>query len=628
MRLLRSIWLLLACTIVQYEAVAQACTGYVLYKEDFGGDNSSPSMGGPLPAGETSYHYTTDIPVEDGQYGIRKEVEGHPESWLRGSDHTGNGGYMMVVNASYDAGLFFQSKIDGLCPGSSFYFSTWVANLESKQAHGPLDPNLKFVILRASDSSEIAEYQTGTLARYNTLTWEEYGIHFTLPAGESSLILQMFNNQPGGDGNDLVLDDIEFSLCGPAVDIQQVGTYQQTHDVCAGSPISFKATVESGFYHQPQYQWQFSRDNIHWTDIAGAVTTDYDIHSSQFPDSGWYRFLAAEKGNLGSPYCRIASQSIPLNVFSPQSSYIISNSPVCEGDSLFLYVPDALEYQWTGPGGFSSKEQHLVFDPVNAAQEGMYAITRLTRGGCIDHAEQSVTVQSNDLVVSLEGDSLLCEGRPIFLDASNDGATYLWNTGATTPGIPVQSEGFYQVTVSKGACRRSDAVIVRSIKIPVADLGNDTTVCLGESFMLDATFPDVERYRWQDGSDSAVHAVTQSGTYSVTISNYCGTAQDAVNVQVENCADHLLFPTAFSPNHDGQNDFFRPRVFIEVEDYRIEIFDRWGRAVFQSRDPLSGWDGTYKGKNVPMGAYVWTVRYTRHRDGHPLTESGSITLIR
>lgn len=628
----KGIWLLagcLACTMINLtKASCQACTGYVLYKQDFGGDVTSPAMGAPLPDSVTNYIYTTAVPVEDGYYGIRKRVTGHTDTWFQApSDHDGNG-YMMLINASFDPGLFYQTRIDGLCQGSSFYFSAWIANLMKLGDSGPLDPNIRFVIRNVSDSTIIAEYTTGTLQRFSSFTWVQYGINFKLPPGQSSVILQMFNNQTGGNGNDLVLDDITFSLCGPAMQINTIGTYQNSQDVCNGDPVSFQANIDTGFYRNPVYQWQFSKDTINWQNIDGAVTTTFNIPNAISADSGWYRLLVAEEGNINSPHCRIASQAIPLRVWSPQPFTITSNSPVCEGTDLRLTAPPALGYQWAGPDGFASTEDSLVFNPVSMNRQGTYKLTLTTRGGCNSEAQKTVFVQKDDLKVSIHQDSVFCQGTSVTLNAANTNADYQWNSGQQTPNIIVDTSGFYKVVISKGVCRKSDSVNIREILRPVVNLGNDTTICIGEPYILNAGFPEADSYLWQDGSADSTYQVSQSGTYSVTISNSCGTAMSAIHINTEECADQLLFPTAFSPNGDGMNDLFRPKVLLRVAHFRIRIFDRWGNQVFQSNDPSFGWDGMLKGHPLPVGAYIWMANYTRVRDNKTMTQRGAVMLIR
>src|SRR5699024_2799420 len=164
--------------------------------------------------------------------------------------------------------------------------------------------------------------------------------------------------------------------------------------------------------------------------------------------------------------------------------------------------------------------------------------------GCISSNDKKVEVQTNNLSVSFPvSDSIICEGTVRTLDATNPNASYLWNTGATTAQIKTDTGGVFKVTVQQDACTLSDSIRLYSLNKPKIDLGNDTTVCEGESFILHASSPDVEEYQWENGSGDSVLAVTQPGTHTVVLQNYCGKAADTILVEMEACSDQLIFPT-------------------------------------------------------------------------------------
>lgn len=88
----------------------------------------------------------------------------------------------------------------------------------------------------------------------------------------------------------------------------------------------------------------------------------------------------------------------------------------------------------------------------------------------------------------------------------------------------------------------------------------------------------------------------------------------------------LFVPNAFTPNGDGLNDFFTS--FGEFEqDFELQIYDRWGKLIFQSFAQNPGWDGTFKGQPVSEGVYVYRLRVKGY-DGVELRRDGSITLYR
>ncbi len=88
----------------------------------------------------------------------------------------------------------------------------------------------------------------------------------------------------------------------------------------------------------------------------------------------------------------------------------------------------------------------------------------------------------------------------------------------------------------------------------------------------------------------------------------------------------LWVPNAFTPNDDGYNPQF---VIVPgaVKTFEIQIYNRWGELVFESKDPAKSWDGIYKDKPSPEGVYMYLLRYTGG-DNLIKIQKGNITLIR
>ena len=97
---------------------------------------------------------------------------------------------------------------------------------------------------------------------------------------------------------------------------------------------------------------------------------------------------------------------------------------------------------------------------------------------------------------------------------------------------------------------------------------------------------------------------------AVTDKNGC-TAQKSINIEVITPSDVYL-PSAFSPNQDGQNDIFQ--VHANAQNIRkinrLNVYDRYGNLVFSRVDflpnnPTNGWDGRFKGEEMPEGVYIY-----------------------
>ncbi len=89
----------------------------------------------------------------------------------------------------------------------------------------------------------------------------------------------------------------------------------------------------------------------------------------------------------------------------------------------------------------------------------------------------------------------------------------------------------------------------------------------------------------------------------------------------------LNMPNAFTPNSDGHNDLFRIKYPSFISTIQMNIFNRFGEKVFESRDAAKAWDGTFNGKQQPIGNYIWTISYIDIL-GRNKKASGHVLLIR
>lgn len=89
---------------------------------------------------------------------------------------------------------------------------------------------------------------------------------------------------------------------------------------------------------------------------------------------------------------------------------------------------------------------------------------------------------------------------------------------------------------------------------------------------------------------------------------------------------HVFIPNAFVPS--GTNNLFMPiSTYISNSEYTFMIFNRWGEKIFEVNDPSFGWDGNYKGEQVPGGVYVYWIKY-KTSEGEYVERKGTVTLIR
>lgn len=90
----------------------------------------------------------------------------------------------------------------------------------------------------------------------------------------------------------------------------------------------------------------------------------------------------------------------------------------------------------------------------------------------------------------------------------------------------------------------------------------------------------------------------------------------------------LQMPNAFSPNGDGINDIYKAKNgYQSLTEFHASIYNRWGQKLYEWNDPASGWDGTYKGKNVVQGVYYVLVK-AKGADGIVYNIKRDVNLLR
>ena len=266
---------------------------------------------------------------------------------------------------------------------------------------------------------------------------------------------------------------------------------------------------------------------------------------------------------------------------------------------------------------------------IQASSPGTYTVTVTTPQFC--DSEDKITIAQVPLPVSnLENDTLVCSGAFLELDVFNEGYTYLWNTGSLDSAILVDTAGIYSVRLRNKYCTLRDTAFVQYDYVPFIDLGPDSILCQGEVNILDAFFPNsLVSYVWQDGSEDTTFAASFAGNYSVLVTNRCGSFLDNIELFYEDCSN-IYAPNSFSPNGDGDNDFYRLYSDQNFTFFELQIFNKGGEPVFQSSSLNVQWDGTFNGYDCPIGAYTYYLRYSSDLDpnGGIYKQVGTVVLIR
>ena len=320
-------------------------------------------------------------------------------------------------------------------------------------------------------------------------------------------------------------------------------------------------------------------------------------------------------------------------------------------------------------------------NPVAFSTYGTYTVKLTVDMGL--PTEQTVckpVVVEAPITINLGRDTSICEGTTLNLSPGNGFSHYTWSTGDTTRSITVNSAGTYSVRVTnKRGCLASDTIkvaVVKQVNTTVdtaicfghkylaggkqqstsgtyvdslviqggcykvvtthlvvqpeirVSIGADTCLSVGDTIGLTAAVAGSTRVTWQDGSHDPSFRVVRPGRYWVTVVVNSCPGSDTIRITGCSGIHPMFFPTAFSPNGDGRNDFFRPKG-SEVADFHMIIYDRWGQVMFESHDPGAGWDGTYKGGYCPTGVYTYIATFGDVWNPQQVTKTtGTFTLVR
>jgi gliding motility-associated-like protein len=146
-------------------------------------------------------------------------------------------------------------------------------------------------------------------------------------------------------------------------------------------------------------------------------------------------------------------------------------------------------------------------------------------------------------------------------------------------------------------------------------------------------------YLWNFGDGSGVatetnpsHAYQNEGNYSITlIANNETNCQDTSIQYMIVLEDLLIYvPNTFTPDGDNYNGVFLPILAGDFDPYKytLLIFNRWGEVLFESRNAEFGWDGTYGGKIVDDGTYIWKIRLQSKANDEPKELVGHVNVLR
>ncbi|MCB9046388.1 MAG: gliding motility-associated C-terminal domain-containing protein [Chitinophagales bacterium] len=443
------------------------------------------------------------------------------------------------------------------------------------------------------------------------------------------------------DGNGCISDTVNFFF-----------------DVLSGVAANFNYNVKEGCEQdtvefintsvdQTSQTWNFGDNSplgIDKNPVHTYLVTKPNIGARKFTVQ-----LAIANGSCADT----ATQDIELN-HPLIAEFTIDDDSICQGSTI-SFSNTSLVKAGTTPkfiwnSGYGDDFQVFGLDHDNQYNvAGIYhpKLTLTDYLGCVATYGLEIVVDSTGGILFTNDKADICIGDEIIFDGdyyAGGANSITWDLGDNTGNTEEKhirhsytKPGKYNVTYSVDYRICPDLQVSKEINAkPYPDLylGEDTSICPNGNpiFISDRVNPDGGtgiKYKWHTADKDVTQGiyVHHPGMYSVTADLNGCSVTDSIEVK-KDC--YINIPNAFTPNGDGNSDYFLPRQILSrnVTEFAMQIYNRWGQLIYQTNVPDGrGWDGKFKNEEQPTGVYVYTIHVTF---GNSVSEryQGNVTLLR
>lgn len=314
---------------------------------------------------------------------------------------------------------------------------------------------------------------------------------------------------------------------------------------------------------------------------------------------------------------------------SPLTVSFINTSPVAANTTYTYEFGDDKDTTVTNRNPISH-----VYTVADTAEK--FVVKMTTNGPCdTNTSTYTIVVSPSTTVAALTvngTDKRGCAPFTVpFFNASAGGETFEYDfddgTGATTVTSPERvmhtftRPGRYTVKLTAIGCSKSTdtvtIVVLAQPEVSFTSRRNEDCTCLDVKFTNTSVGGVAYLWEFGDGVTSAEanpsHIYGATGVYNVklTATNQNGCSDVTVNeVTVTGIPGTLFMPNSFIPDSPNPElRLFRAKGF-GLKSWRFSIFDKWGEMLWETTSlddgrPVEGWDGTFKGAQMPQGIYFW-----------------------
>ncbi|MFC2100325.1 gliding motility-associated C-terminal domain-containing protein [Bacteroidota bacterium] len=438
-----------------------------------------------------------------------------------------------------------------------------------------------------------------------------------------------------------------------------------------GNPVNYGATFElivnyyNGLTNLPLYDVEYSdlgfkvdlirpvgpKPTVFWDDLnLPAGTLELNGCSNPLGCHTW-TFNAFGSNNTGDQntintwwYATSITDTIQYVHKFVHADANRLNPPNLNNDTAFC-LTDFIELHGEvtfATGGFWSGGTG-IFNPVNTNLDAIYYFSQseLDNGGLTLYltttgtdscpaVTDSINITLHPLPLPEIGQSItICDGDIAQLNVvahlGTSPYTFIWSTGSNDTSIivvPGATTPYYVTVTDANGCTGTDQITVKVNPVPQVSIRSPGYCITPEKplIMHADTSGGCISLTWNETITDPKYYVTEPGFYKVVVYNKFGcTASDSVTIH--NCTE-IWVPNAFTPNGDGENDFFYAQG-IEILNFTMYIYNRWGELVFFTDHVNQKWDGTFNGKLCSGGIYNYIIKYSG-RVNHFASSNGRI----
>ena len=328
------------------------------------------------------------------------------------------------------------------------------------------------------------------------------------------------------------------------------------------------------------------------------------------------------------------TDSLTIEVFyAIPTTILVDTLRNCVGDSTLIFLNGAELYDWS-----------MNSNVTEIGQDSLRYYTEIEKYFYCDFINACGTQSDSILVVPIVPkiyagtDTIICPGEIVGLWADSM-FSYKWYDSssliANTMLIDVSplSNSIYKVIgTDLYGCIDSSEVSVELFEAPKIKLMNDYLAYLGEFVPIDVYTLNEGIFEWFPKENISCNICPRpfvnpnsntEYTAVFTDTNGCKTS-DKVLIYYDGI---IYVPNSFTPNVDGKFNTQFNAEGLNIVNFEMQIFDRWGELVFKSSSINTRWDGIYNGKECQTGTYIWKILYT-DVTGQSKDLIGHVNLIR